>query len=176
MKKIYLGFITAFLISLGSCTSRVYTPPQILSEIMQSGNFTFLAERANPTNFDVINVMNAYPGGGSQRFLNLDYGYILKIKNDTLTVELPYFGRLYTPSFDPLGNSFRFTTKKFKVDKTKNGKGNWQYNITADQDTRNYTFNIEVYKNGRAYLNAGASDRQPISYDGYVMRNRKDEK
>ena len=39
-----------------------------------------MAKRANPTNFDVINVMNSLPNNNSARMLDLDYGYSVVIK------------------------------------------------------------------------------------------------
>ena len=30
---------------------------------------------------------------------------------------------------------------------------------------------IEVYKNGSAYVSIDSNDRQPISYNGYLMKN-----
>ena len=48
------------------------------------------------------------------------------------------------------------------------------YFITNDgklfksEDDKNY---IEVYKNGNAYVSIDSNDRQPISYNGYLMKN-----
>ena len=36
--------------------------------------------KRNPTNFDVINIMNSMPNGNSARMLDLDYGYTVVLK------------------------------------------------------------------------------------------------
>jgi hypothetical protein len=54
MKKlIYLSFF-GLLSFLYSCSSQINIDPKTLEEITTSNQFTFMAERANPTNFDVM--------------------------------------------------------------------------------------------------------------------------
>ena len=49
MKKlIYLSFLDYFF--LYSCSSQINIDPKTLEEITTSNQFTFMAERANPTN------------------------------------------------------------------------------------------------------------------------------
>lgn len=172
MKKIFflsVSFIFALLIS--SCASQSNLDPKLLEEITSNNQFTFMAERANPTNNDVINVMNSLPNGASSRMLNLDYGYTVVLKEKEIEVTLPYFGRMYNPSYDTSKNSYRFTTKDFDLNKIQNKKGNWVYTIKPKDVQNGSEIYIEIYKNGKAYVSIDSNDRQPISYDGYVMRN-----
>lgn len=164
----YIGLLL-FAFSVISCSKKIYVASETISQITNSGNFTFSAERANPTNMDVVNVLNSYPNS-SQGILNLDQGYVLTVNDKKLTVDLPYFGRLYTPSMDPSKNSFKFDTEDFTVDKSQNKRGNWQYLIVANNDSRTVNFNLEIFNNGKAYLSVSANDRQTISYDGYVTK------
>ena len=98
MKKlIYLSFF-GLLSFLYSCSSQINVDPKTLEEITTSNQFTFMAERANPTNFDVINIMNSMPNGNSARMLDLDYSYTVVLKEKELDVTLPYFGRMFNPS------------------------------------------------------------------------------
>ncbi|SEF76290.1 protein of unknown function [Halpernia humi] len=168
MKNYFYISLLLLAFSLSSCSKRIYATPEAISQITNSGNFTFTAERANPTNMDVVNVLSSLPNGNSQNILNLDQGYVLTIKDKKLTVDLPYFGRLFTPSMDPSKNSFNFNTEDFTIKKSQNKKGNWQYQIVANNQTHTVTFNLEIFGNGKAYLSASSPDRQPISYDGYV--------
>ncbi|MGS0747712.1 DUF4251 domain-containing protein [Halpernia sp. GG3] len=173
---LYISLIL-IIFSFNSCAKNVYTTPLNLKELISSDQFTFRAERANPTNSDVINVMNSFPnGGGSQRFLNLDYGYIITLKNKELTVDLPYFGRLYTPNLNQDKNNFNFTTKNYTLSKSQNKKGDWDYKIVTTDQSTNVTINLEIYSNGKTYANLSAQDRQSISYDGYIMKNKVDKK
>ena len=172
MKKIFflsLSFFFALLIS--SCASQSNLDPKLLEEITSNNQFTFMAERANPTNNDVINVMNSLPNGASSRMLNLDYGYTVVLKEKEIEVTLPYFGRMYNPSYNTSKNSYRFTTKDFDLNKIQNKKGNWVYTIKPKDVQNGSEIYIEIYKNGKAYVSIDSNDRQPISYDGYVMKN-----
>ncbi|WP_246008031.1 DUF4251 domain-containing protein [Kaistella jeonii] len=161
------------IIALNSCDSQNNIAPEKVTSLLQSTEFTFMAEKANPTSYDVVNVLNSLPNSSASNILNLDYGYTVEIKKDEIKVDLPYFGTMYTPNFDSEKNSFRFTSKDFKINKTAGKKGSTVYTIlTKDQQNINNII-LEVYKNGKAYLSIRANDRQSISYDGYIMANKK---
>lgn len=130
-----------------------------------------MAERAVPTNMDVINVMNSLPNSSSARILNLDYGYTLVIKKEEIVATLPYYGRMFTPSFDMNKNSYRFTSKDFTINKTAGKKGSSIYIISLSDQPNIRKMILEVYGNGKSYLSINSNDRQPISYDGYIMEN-----
>lgn len=172
MKKfLQLSFIM-LLAFLYSCTAQNSVDQKTLEEITASNQFTFMAERANPTNYDVINVINSMPNATSSRMLNLDYGYTIVIKEKELDVTLPYFGRMYNPSYDTSKNSYRFTSKDFDMNKVQNKKGNWVYTISPKDVDNVRVIYLEIYKSGGAYVSIDSNDRQPISYDGYVMKNQ----
>lgn len=171
MKKLFLLSLVFVLTILHSCTSQSSTDPKLVEDIIANNQFTFMATRANPTNNDVINVINSLPNASSARMLDLDYGYDVIIREKEIEVTLPYFGRMYNPSYDSSKNSFRFTSKDYNITKNQNKKGNWVYNIiTKDTDNVRNIY-MEIFKNGKAYISVDANDRQPISYDGYIMKN-----
>jgi hypothetical protein len=174
MKNTYYISFLLLIFSFSSCSQKIYTTAINLQELISTNEFTFLAERANPTSMDVINAMNAFPNGGSERFLNLDYGYVITLKNKELSIDLPYFGRLYTPNLNQDKNNLNFTTKNYSVSKSQNKKGNWIFKIITNNHPNNLNITIEVYSNGKAYAFVNATDRQFISYDGYVMKNKVD--
>jgi hypothetical protein len=88
-----------------------------------------------------------------------------------LDVTLPYFGRMFNPSYDTSKNSYRFTSKDFTLSKILNKKGNLVYTISPKDVDHVRVIYIEVYKNGSAYVSIDSNDRQPISYNGYLMKN-----
>lgn len=171
MKKFFAIILMGTLISLVSCSSRTYVQPAELNSLLQNKEFTFMAERANPTNYDVINVMNSLPNSGATRMLDLSYGYTIVLKKDEVEVTLPYFGRLYNPSYDRSKDSFRFTSKDFNVSESEGKKGSSVVIITPHDQQNIRRIIMEIYKNGKAYVSIDANDRQPISYDGYLMKN-----
>lgn len=175
MKKIILWSILVF--GAISCTPQQSMNTTEVQQLINDEQFTFMAKRANPMNNDAINILNTMPGAGAGvRMMDLDYGYSIVLKEKELEVTLPYFGRVFIPSYDQNKNSYRFTSKEFSLDKKQNKKGNWVFTIKP-KDVR-YIRNIfvEVFKNGRAYVSIDSDDRQPISYDGYLMKNEEKKK
>lgn len=171
MKNTVLMSVMFLLTFLFSCTSQTYVDEKSLDQFINSNELTFMAKRANPTNFDVINVMNSMPNNNSARMLNLDYGYSVVLKDKELTVNLPYFGRLFNPSYDTSKNSYSFTSKDFTISKVQNKKGNWVYTISPKDQNNIKVIYLEIFKNGAAFVSIDSSDRQAISYDGYIMKN-----
>ena len=77
---------------------------------------------------------------------------------------------LFFASATTYAQKYNFKTSGYMVSQ-KDKKGNWVYTINP-KDTENVrTLYLEVYKNGKAYLSIDSNDRQPISYDGYIMKN-----
>ncbi|CAA7385862.1 hypothetical protein CHRY9393_00148 [Chryseobacterium fistulae] len=174
LMKTYISFFLffGFLFFSQSCSSQSSSDPKAVESLVNSQNFTFYAQRANPTNYDVINVMNSIPNSTSTRILELDGSYTIILKNDTLDVYLPYFGRSFNPSYGSTDKTgYKFVSKDFTVNKSQNKKGNWIIKINPKDVSTVSEIYIEVFKNGKAFTSIKSSDRQPISYDGYVDKN-----
>lgn len=170
MKKIIMIFCV-LLLFVQSCTSQTYMDPKSLENAMNTSELTFVAESAIPTNYDVINVLNSIPNSTSSRILNLTSGYTVILKKSVLDVNLPYFGRSFSPSRDPSKSGYTFTSKDFTVTKTAGKKGLTILEIKVNDQHTAPTIVIEVFKNGKALVSVDSNDRQPISYDGYIMKN-----
>lgn len=174
MKKyISLIFIFGLLFFFQSCSSQAVLDSKTVDALVDSQEFTFHAQRANPTNYDVINVMNSIPNSTSMRILELNGDYSIIINKNNLEVVLPYFGRQFNASYNTSDNGYRFTSKDFTVNKSQNKKGNWTLKIKPN-DARNVDeIIIEVFKSGKAFVSMRSNDRQPITYDGYVSKNEE---
>ena len=59
------------------------------------------------------------PAGAAATLFDLNYGYGFKIQPNDLSVDLPYFGRIFTPSMDTSRNGLKFSSKKFTIAKKK---------------------------------------------------------
>lgn len=164
-------FAGSFALMLASCTSQSTVPSAKVEALLQAGEFTFMAERANPMGNDVVNILNSLPNTSSSQMLNLDYGYTLQIKKDEVKAELPYFGRMYTANMDPSKNSYRFTSKDFTFTENDGKNGSLMYNIVTKDLSNNAQLSLQIFKSGKAYLSVSSNDRQPISYDGYIKEN-----
>ena len=166
--KIVFAAIT-LLISF-SCHTQSNIPPANIASLLESREFTFMAEHANPNNLDVINVINSLPGGSSSRMMDLDYGYSIEIRKDELQVTLPYFGRMYTSNMDP-DNSYRFSSNDFTIINKEGKKKSTIFHIVTKDQQNKIIIDMEVFQNGKAYVWIESNDRQSISYDGHIMAN-----
>lgn len=160
--------ILCFALMTVSCGSQVYLDPTTLSTVVEKKEFDFNATRAFPTNYDVINVMNSMPGATSTRLLNLDPGYGFNLKKDLLSVALPYYGRAFTVNPGDTKGGLTFESKEFTVKPSTTKKGNTLFIISTNDQRENYVFNLEIFKNGSAFLSVQSNNRQPISFDGNI--------
>jgi hypothetical protein len=152
-----------------SCGSQIYLEPTTLNSVVEKKEFDFNATKAFPTNYDVINVMNSMPGSTGTRILNLDPGNGFNLKKDLFSVALPYFGRAFsaTPG-DANNGGIKIESKEFTVKQSVTKKGNSLFVITPRDQKENYIFNLEIFKNGSAFLSVSSNNRQPISFDGNI--------
>lgn len=172
MKSIFFLIFGLIGLSTISCTSQnANIAPEELSSLLDSNKFTFMAEKANPTNYDVINTINSMPNAASTRMLQLQPGYTIVIDDHKLEADLPYFGRVYNPSYDTSKSGIKVNSKDFSIKKTQNKKGNWTYQIQPNDEQSVRTIYIEIYKNGKAFVSIDPNDRQPITYDGCITKN-----
>ena len=172
MKKyIAILLMFGFILNFHSLTAQEITKTET-DALVTSDEFSFHAERANPTNYDVINIASSMPGAPAVRMFQLQgQGYGFSVKKGELEVVLPYFGRVFNPTYgNPDGNSYRFTSKDFTVEKTQKKKGKWIYRIQPKDVNNVSDIYLEIFKNGSALVSVKSNDRQPISYDGYISK------
>ncbi|KAA0127169.1 DUF4251 domain-containing protein [Chryseobacterium sp. SN22] len=177
MKK-YISIICllSFLLCFQNCSSQTAGgDSQAVTALINSGDFSFHAQRATPTNYDVINVMNSLPNTTSTRILDLSgSNYSIDVKKDKLDIALPYFGRVFNPTYGNTSQSgYRFTTKDFTVSQSAGRKGKTIVRIKVKDQSTVDEIIIEVFKNGKAFTSIKSNDRQPISYDGYITKNEE---
>lgn len=162
-------FILCTALSIYSCKSNAANSDKKVKPFTDSEKFSFEAERAIPTNLDVINIMNSIPGNNSARILALDPGSSVQFSKDSLVVNLPYFGRMFVPSMNNNRNGYEFTSTNFAVDSSKSTSKKNVWIITVKDQKNIQQMFLESYQNGRAYLSINSNDRQAISYDGRIV-------
>ena len=106
------------------------------------------------------------PQRGSLRQLTSTYD--LKVSNDSLVCNLPYFGRAYTAPIDPSSGGFNFVSTSFDYTVKPRKKSGWDVLIkpTDKKDVQQMLLN--VFANGSASLQVISNSRQPISFNGNV--------
>lgn len=94
---------------------------------------------------------------------NLDYGYGFTVKNDSITVDLPYFGQVYRTTFNNPGLHFSEPIRDYRVIQKKKSE---IHEILVRTQTFEYLFSLEVFSNRNAYLNVIPTHAQSIYYMG----------
>ncbi|MEP6711613.1 MAG: DUF4251 domain-containing protein, partial [Ferruginibacter sp.] len=126
--------------------------------LVDSQRYIFIAESVSPL--------------GSER-RQLTSAYFLQVTKDTITCDLPYFGRAYTASIGVSAGGFQFTSTEFdyKISAGKKKRENVDIKIKDTYDTKQLS--LVVFENGYASLNVISNNRQSISYSGYITEIKK---
>ncbi|MXV51858.1 DUF4251 domain-containing protein [Pedobacter sp. HMF7647] len=128
--------------------------------LVDSKKFRFIAQFAQPM-------------GG--RNIQLTSEYDVQIKNDTMIVFLPYYGRDYVAPMDPSQGGIKFTSTDFTYTKSARKKGGWQISIVPkNQDVRQMY--LTVSDEGYSSLQVTSNNRQAISFNGIVDKLRESKK
>jgi hypothetical protein len=98
--------------------------------------------------------------------------YYLRVAKDSVISYLPYFGRAYSAPLDPTHIDFDYTSIRFDYTKSENKKGGWTITIKPKDHTSVSQLILRIFENGSASLNIN-SDRDPISYQGYITSKRR---
>lgn len=127
-----------------------------IQNLIQSGNYVFVAQ-------------NVMPLGG--RTINLTSIYDLQVLRDTVISNLPYFGRAFVAPMNPSEGGIRFTSTDFDY-KVKDRKGGWDIAITPKDAKDVRQMLLSITESGYGNLQVISNNRQQISYNGYVMERK----
>ncbi|MDF2432016.1 MAG: hypothetical protein JWP44_1647 [Mucilaginibacter sp.] len=115
----------------------------------------------------------ALPQRGGQKVLTSDYD--LRVVKDTVIAFLPYYGRAYVAPNDlyPTDGGIKFKTTNFAYSSKQKKNGSWEIairpkdkNITDWRDVQQLILDIST--NGYASLQVVSTNRDPISFEGYI--------
>jgi hypothetical protein len=127
-----------------------------IKQIVESQNYIFKAE-------------TVIPQSGSSRVLTPEYD--LTVSGKKIISYLPYFGRAYAPVL-PGEGGIKFTSTDFEYKKAKDGD-KWEITIQPNDVNDVRQMHLTVFDNGRATLNVTNTNRQGISYNGYIKEGEK---
>lgn len=115
-----------------------------------------------------INVNRILPANGSS--IHSNDGYFLKIKGDTISCYLPYFGKSRSPLIDPSNLRIEISNQKVKIKKSEMKKGGYSYKFTGNTDKTGeaFDFRITIYFSGSSTISVTPSLREFISYHGTI--------
>jgi hypothetical protein len=158
MKNVWL-IIIAFLCLPGISRAQQHKKDKKaeIKAIVEAQNYVFKAQTALPT-------------AGSTRQLTSDYD--LRVSKDTIISDLPYFGRAFTAPLNPSEGPLQFTTTRFQYMVSANKKGGWNVTITPKDLTDPREIIMTIFDNGSASMVVNSTNRQPISFNGYVTAKK----
>ncbi len=121
--------------------------------------------------FDFI-AQSATPMSGRIRYLNTDYS--LELRKDSMTADLPYFGRAYAAPINPTEGGIRFNSGKFQYEIKNARNRGWNIRIRPKDVSDIQVLKLQVSANGYATLQVTSTSRQAISFNGYIReRNQR---
>lgn len=123
-----------------------------------SKDFVFTAETAVPMN---------------GRTIYLTTPYYVRVSNDSLLTDLPYFGRAFSAPLNPAEGGIRFTSTDFEYKVQVHKKGGWDIFINP-KDVRDVRqLFLSASENGYASLQVTSNNRQLISFTGSIKERNK---
>lgn len=149
-----IAVLAGFLSGCASSQKFVKLTSSDVSNLVDSRSFVFIANKMNPLR-------------GPER--NLITYYDVSVDNDSLSMYLPYFGRVYQGFVNPIYGPLHFDTRDFAYSVKSGKKNSYQVVITPKNDTQVQTMYFDVFDNGTAVLNITGVNMDPITFYGYLQ-------
>lgn len=158
-KRIFNIICIMLLISMSAIHAQTKKEKKILQQ-------QELKEVVNSKSYEVA-VRMAHPQNG--RNIPLTSSYTLKIKNDSVFSQLPYYGRAYSiPYGGGKGLMFESTTNNYEVKYSSKGVATIKFATRTDEDT--YNFYIHIYPGGSSTIKVNMVNRQAITFHGELNK------
>jgi hypothetical protein len=127
-----------------------------VQKLIESKNFVFKAQ-------------TVFPATGTARPLTPEFD--VSVWRDSVISHLPYFGRAFNITYGS-DAGIKFTSTDFDYKITPRKKGGWQVTLRP-KDTREVReLNFIVSENGRTSLQVNSTNRQSISFNGYIEERK----
>lgn len=127
--------------------------PVSTEDLIESQRYVFTAQSAQPLR---------------GRQVQLTSIYTLWVSRDTVTADLPFFGRAFAAPLDPDKAGIHFSSTDFTYAVMKRKKGGWDIQIRPKDNRDISQLFLSVFANGNASLQVSSRDRENISYQGYI--------
>ncbi|MES2375809.1 MAG: DUF4251 domain-containing protein [Bacteroidota bacterium] len=129
-----------------------------IKRIITSNNYAFKANYVIPMSM-------------SPRALTSDYD--VRVTKGKLEVYLPYFGRAYAAPRDLNDGGIKLNTTDYDYKAVEKKNGGWDITIKPKKTTINTVGDVQIMRlnvstDGYASLQVNSTNRQPISFNGYI--------
>jgi hypothetical protein len=125
-----------------------------IKKLIESKNYVFIAESANPLSGSVIRLTSIY---------------FLKINKDSLDSHLPYFGVAFRAPMVTNESPLSFLSTDFNYSMKESKKGAFQVRIRINKPEDPDLMMLSVSNSGYATLTVNSMDRQTISFYGEIV-------
>jgi Domain of unknown function (DUF4251) len=115
----------------------------------------------------IFKAQSVHPSRGRVVQLNSDYD--LKVSPDTVRSYLPYFGRAYSAPIGGPGGGIDFLSRQFDYTQKARKKGGWDILIRPKDISDVREMSLTIFQNGTGSLRVSSNNREPISYNGYLV-------
>lgn len=121
--------------------------------LINSKNFIFSAEKANPLGY---------------RMIILDYNtYTINVTEENVVCDLPFFGRGYNVAYGSSDGGLKFEGKPENITIEKKKK-NYIIKMTVQGKNDVYNLLFSVFFDGGTNVSVNSNNRASISYDGEI--------
>jgi ABC-type Na+ efflux pump permease subunit len=171
MNNLKSFFIAAALFTAVQASAQ--TDKETTIRLVEAKNLVFSATTAYPlAGADINAILSKMPGGQSGSAIQLDGSrYQLKIEKESIDSDLPYYGRAYNASRNPDDAGIKFKSKDFSYVAEKKKKGNYVITIKPKDAREIQSMTLNVTLNGYATLSVNSTNRQPITFYGYIAES-----
>jgi hypothetical protein len=153
------GFLLLLTILGSSAVTAQDLDAATVKNIVEAKNFVFKAQYVSPLN-------------GRTVALTSDYDVV--VNSNQVVSYLPYFGRAYSAPINGEGG-IKFTSNSFDYSHAMKKK-KWEVRIRPRDVTDVQDMYLTIFDNGRASLRVNNTNRQSISYDGYIVEGKSEKK
>jgi hypothetical protein len=149
-----IGLITTFCMAgLTAGAQKNAAKAAAVQQAVDSQRYTFYAEYVQPLT-------------GGQRYLTTEY--TLRISKDSIVSDLPYFGRAFSGVGYGGDGGIKFTSTQFEYKVEGAKKGGWDISIRLKDVSNVQQLSLRILPGGSTTVTVNSSNRDPISYTGYV--------
>ncbi|PKA96390.1 uncharacterized protein DUF4251 [Flavobacteriaceae bacterium MAR_2009_75] len=145
-----------------------------IDSLIVAKNFIFNADKALPmmtSSMQSVVNSNLFPPGTSGSQINISgNGSFLKVTNDSVFADLPYFGeRQMGGGYNNEDSGIKFKGIADSWEETKDSKrGRYEFNFKIRNKIEIFQVYISVFKSGSASVQVTSSQRFPIRYGGVI--------
>lgn len=175
--KYFFRILVFILMSMSLfCCKSVASLAEIetLKEVVANKNYVFIANSATPIAFaNTIGIGSLLPPGSNIANISLsNIDNFLKISNDSIKMDLPFYGERHIVNGYGENNGLAFIGKTEETKSIFNSKKN-SYSIRYQLKSKNESFQLSLilFTSKKATLTVNSSSRSTISYDGYWKEN-----